>query len=89
MPRKHIVVSGRVQGVGFRYHARLLADANHLTGWVCNLDSGDVELEVQGHQENLEKFMLQLEKQTMFIRIEKMEVLDLKEIRENGFTVRI
>jgi acylphosphatase len=89
MPRKHIAVSGRVQGVGFRYHARLLADTNHLTGWVCNLDSGDVELEVQGHQENLEQFLLQLEKLTMFIRIDKMEVSDLKEIKESGFTVRL
>jgi len=88
MPRKHIVVSGRVQGVGFRYHARMLADANHLTGWVCNLDSGDVELEVQGYQENLEQFLLQLEKQSMFIRIEKMEVLDLKEIKESRFIVK-
>jgi acylphosphatase len=86
--RKHIVVSGRVQGVGFRYHVHRLAEAYHLTGWVSNLDSGDVELEVQGYQTDMEQFILKLDKGSMFIHIDHMEVLDLKEIRESGFVVK-
>ncbi len=44
--RRHIVVSGRVQAVGFRYYAKLAADELGVTGWVQNLDNGDVEMEV-------------------------------------------
>ena len=46
--RKHIIFSGRVQGVGFRYTACYLARPLGLTGWVKNLWDGDVEMEVQG-----------------------------------------
>lgn len=42
------LVHGRVQGVGFRYCAHEKARALGLTGWVRNLDSGDVETECEG-----------------------------------------
>lgn len=88
MPRKHIVVSGRVQGVGFRYHVNSLANAYQLTGWVHNLDYGNVELEVQGHQEKIDQFLSQLGKHSMFIRIDDLEVEDRDEIQESSFVVR-
>ena len=34
--RKHIVFHGRVQGVGFRYTAKYLANSLNLVGWVQN-----------------------------------------------------
>ena len=46
--RKHITFYGRVQGVGFRYTAKYLAQSMDLTGWVENEDDGTVTLEVQG-----------------------------------------
>ena len=46
--RRRYVVSGRVQGVGFRYRARYAAGQLGLTGWVENEDDGTVTLEVQG-----------------------------------------
>jgi acylphosphatase len=53
----HIVVSGMVQGVGFRYfilhHARQLG----LTGWVRNLPNGDVEIQAEGNREFVETFV--------------------------------
>ena len=48
MIRKHILFYGRVQGVGFRYHATYKASLLGLTGWVRNLEDGSVEMEVQG-----------------------------------------
>ena len=48
--RKHILVSGRVQGVGFRYRTYYLAQNLGLTGWVQNLDDGRVEMELQGDE---------------------------------------
>ena len=40
MIRKHILFYGRVQGVGFRYHATYKASLLGLTGWVRNLEDG-------------------------------------------------
>ncbi len=46
MPRYNIIVSGRVQGVGFRYFVQTLAGRLNLKGWVKNLDNGDVQMEL-------------------------------------------
>ena len=42
------VVTGRVQGVGYRYATRDLAERLGVTGWVRNLPSGQVEVFAQG-----------------------------------------
>jgi acylphosphatase len=46
--RQHICVSGRVQGVGFRFRTMQFASQLKLAGWVRNLDDGRVELELEG-----------------------------------------
>ncbi|RKY81982.1 acylphosphatase [candidate division KSB1 bacterium] len=46
--RAHIVVSGRVQGVGFRYFVRSTAKNLGLKGWVKNKVNGDVEIVAEG-----------------------------------------
>jgi len=48
MVTKRFVVSGRVQGVGFRYFAVREAEALGLAGWVRNLADGRVEVLVSG-----------------------------------------
>lgn len=48
MKRLIFTVSGRVQGVGFRYYVQRLAHAIGLTGFVRNLENGDVYIEAQG-----------------------------------------
>jgi acylphosphatase len=47
----HVEVTGRVQGVGFRWFVRERARALELAGWVRNLDSGGVEIAAQGTDE--------------------------------------
>lgn len=49
-----IVVSGRVQGVGFRYFIARIADEMELTGYVKNLFSGEVEIAAEGRREFLD-----------------------------------
>jgi len=44
----HVLVSGRVQGVGFRYFVRQRAEAARLAGWVRNLRDGRVEAVLVG-----------------------------------------
>ena len=58
--RKRYLISGRVQGVGFRYFVRRAAGRLGVTGWVRNLASGEVEAEGQGAEEVLEMFEVEL-----------------------------
>jgi acylphosphatase len=44
----HAIISGSVQGVGFRYSARLEATRLGISGWVRNLGDGDVEVLAEG-----------------------------------------
>jgi acylphosphatase len=53
--RLHLIVSGRVQGVGFRFSARDEATRLGLTGWVRNLPSGEVEMVAEGPRADLRK----------------------------------
>jgi acylphosphatase len=46
--RVHIIVSGLVQGVGFRMFVQREASARSLSGWTRNLPDGTVEIEAQG-----------------------------------------
>ncbi|MCM8824513.1 MAG: acylphosphatase [Candidatus Omnitrophica bacterium] len=55
--RLHIFFSGSVQGVGFRYTTRYLANKYNLKGWVKNLFDGRVELLVQGEREEINLFL--------------------------------
>jgi acylphosphatase len=48
---KHIVFSGRVQGVGFRFTALNIANRYHLTGYVRNTPNSAVEMLAQGPAE--------------------------------------
>jgi acylphosphatase len=52
--RLHLIVSGRVQGVGFRFSAYDEAKQLALAGWVRNLPGGEVEIVAEGSRENLQ-----------------------------------
>lgn len=55
--RKHYLFSGRVQNIGFRYEACLLAERLGLVGWVRNTIEGDVEAEIEGEAARLSHFV--------------------------------
>ena len=55
--RAHVLVSGRVQGVGFRAFTYRQAHAHGLAGWVRNLTDGRVETEVQGSRFRVDCFL--------------------------------
>lgn len=46
--RAHIIVSGMVQGVGYRHFVLRASRRMELNGWVKNLHTGEVEIEVEG-----------------------------------------
>lgn len=85
--RKHMFVSGRVQGVGFRYRVQYLASGLKLTGWVKNLDDGRVEMELQGTEEMMKQLFDNLNNDR-FIIIKEVRTEIIPVIEENGFRVR-
>mgnify|MGYP003448168287 CR=1 FL=1 len=70
--RKHIIFSGHVQGVGFRWHSKSFANSVGLTGWVQNLEDGTVEMEVQGTEEKIDRLIEYLESRN-YVMIERMD----------------
>lgn len=58
----HIILQGRVQGVGCRWLCKMLADKLNIAGTVSNLDNGDVEIYAQGSQESLDIFVSEIKK---------------------------
>jgi acylphosphatase len=55
-----VLISGRVQGVGFRYFTTDLAKSYDLSGWVKNLATGDVEILVEGDKSAVAGFLKEL-----------------------------
>ncbi|MEM2908391.1 MAG: acylphosphatase [Candidatus Hadarchaeales archaeon] len=55
--RAHVYVSGRVQGVFFRYETKERADELGVTGWVKNLPDGRVEAIFEGEKDKVEKMV--------------------------------
>jgi acylphosphatase len=65
----NVHISGRVQGVGYRYFAQEKAIALGLTGWVRNLPNGDVEATAQGSKEALTAWLKELERGPAFAKV--------------------
>ena len=49
----HILVTGKVQGVFFRQATKVVATKNNVTGWVKNLENGQVEILIEGDDKNV------------------------------------
>ena len=69
-----INVTGRVQGVGYRYFAMREANLYGLTGYVKNKPNGSVELMVEGEKEIIEKFQKILEQGPGYSTVERVEI---------------
>jgi len=61
MRRVRFVITGRVQGVGFRWFVRAEARPLGLTGWVRNREDGAVEGEVEGRDDAVDALVPCLE----------------------------
>ena len=61
-PRRRLeaVVGGRVQGVGFRFHAARAADRHGIVGWVANEPGGTVRVVGEGSEDALRDWLAAL-----------------------------
>ncbi|MCC5835534.1 MAG: acylphosphatase, partial [Opitutales bacterium] len=69
--------SGRVQGVGFRYHTHQIAREFEVSGYVRNLDDGRVLLEARGEESEVQGFIAEIEDRlSVFIRSTEKQPVD-------------
>ena len=59
--RIHVMIEGRVQGVGFRFFAKEHAQRLGLTGWVRNTFDGQVEAQAEGSKQNIDIWISHLQ----------------------------
>lgn len=71
--RLHAIISGRVQGVGFRHNTVLTARRLDLVGWVQNRPDGTVELVAEGPNEALQELLAFLHQGPRAARVEAVQ----------------
>lgn len=74
---RHYLVSGRVQGVGFRWFVHREAAELGLRGWVRNLQSGEVECVAEGSEAQLADLEAQLRKGSRGSRVDRLLIHDV------------
>ncbi len=87
--RLRVLVSGRVQGVGFRYFTECSTHTLRVSGLVRNLPDGRVEAEVQGDEEEVEKFLENVRIGPHGSRVDEVHTSVLSvQPEEDGFEIR-
>ena len=86
---RRFIVSGRVQGVGFRYFAQDAARREGLHGYVANQDDGTVEVKAEGDADALERFERALRRGPSRSRVEHVTIDEIAPDQGNtGFLIR-
>lgn len=89
MKAVHMVVSGRVQAVGFRYSTKILADKLKIAGWVKNNPDGTVEVVAQAENDPLLKFINGVKASpSPSGRVNHITTTEIPKINSTSFTVK-
>jgi len=88
---RHYVISGRVQGVGFRWFVEREAAQTGITGWVRNCTNGDVEVMATGTPDQLRALRQKLQQGPRASRVDyvsesKVALLPANTFRIEGVT---
>lgn len=87
--RQHILVTGRVQGVGYRKFVVSHALRLNLSGYCKNLPSGDVEIAVEGHSDKIQELIRELHIGPPRAEVDKVIVTSpLALLYETSFVIR-
>jgi acylphosphatase len=87
MVRRHVVVHGRVQGVGFRYALARAADTRGVAGWARNRADGTVEAVFEGEPEAVESLLRLSNEGPRGAAVDRVEVLEEEPERLTRFDV--
>ena len=90
MKTVRIIVTGRVQGVGFRYFTVRCANDLGLCGWVRNLPDGSVETAIQGPDDKIEEMTRLLKQGPGAANVSGLEIEEIESGSEelSGFAMR-
>jgi acylphosphatase len=80
-------ISGRVQGVGYRWFVVSQAKRLSVRGWVRNAEDGSVELEAEGSTESIAEFRKRVEKGPPAARVEHVEDIAITDAQLGDFIV--
>lgn len=88
--RKYLKISGRVQGVGYRYFTLQNAKSLNIHGWVQNMPDGTVEVLLIGNSGDLQQMIQKLWKGPFSARVEDIKELDVDQntAQVHSFRVR-
>jgi len=86
--KKHIIISGKVQGVGFRYWLYQAAKQRNIDGWVRNKISGEVEALLIGDDVEIDNLISLCEKGPPSSKVTKIKVQNYqKEFLKKSFDI--
>ena len=74
MKKLHITISGKVQGVGFRYWLYQKANERHIYGWVKNKITGEVEAVLIGNDKDVDCIIKLCEKGPSFSKVTDIKI---------------
>jgi acylphosphatase len=86
--RRHLIVSGRVQGVFFRDSVREQAEAQGVAGWVANRDDGTVEAVLEGDEAAVEAVVAFCREGPSHADVDDVDVSEEEPEGLEGFAVR-
>ena len=85
---KRVFLSGKVQGVSFRFYAHEKATLLKLHGWIRKLDDGRVEILAAGPEDAVEQMISWAHKGPSTAEVEAIEISESKEIPKELFHIR-
>jgi acylphosphatase len=86
--RAHLIITGRVQGVWYRSYTKDKAQKIGLTGWVRNLENGDVEAIIEGEEKAVEEMIEWCYSGSPLSKVEEIQTIYDKFIDEfDEFTI--
>jgi acylphosphatase len=89
MVQFEIKITGRVQGVGFRYFVQKRASEFNIKGWVKNTRDGGVLVMVQGEEKDVETFLEHLRIGPSMARVRKLEKSQMPDLEDfTDFSIR-
>ena len=86
---RRVVVTGKVQGVGFRAWTEREALARGLAGWVRNVDNGAVEALLQGPAAAVEDMLAAFKRGPRLAAVERVEVSETQETLREGASFEV
>ena len=81
------MISGNVQGVGYRAFARHAARAIGVTGWAKNLANGDVEVHANGPSAQLDDFEARLRQGPRWGEVRSVAVIEVAVSSHSQFEI--